>query len=213
MALILGVQDVEIENNGIVITDTTGLYDAVDNPGGYETPNLFRTDIKLFLRSIHVDKNGTETQIITDTYDSLTVDTWTASTIKDGVKHHYIVGVDIRSNVPLDSDVQEFLDDSVLNDLTNESTVSIAGTDYTLYISKIDSFPIPQARLDRIEANEKVNKCVPCDEDREESQAFYDLLRMEMEASVHNFNVGNQTKAQLCIEKANEIGEQLYEES
>lgn len=207
----LKIEEIEIANNSLTINNNTGVYDAVNNPGGFGTPNLDREDLKLYLHTIHVDKDGNELVVNPAAYSPVSVEAWTESGILDGIKQHFIIGIDQTANIPTDTDVYAFILASDLDTISNGDTVDIAGTNYTIYITKTITFPIPQARLDRIEANEQVENS-GCDADRAENQEFYDLLRMSMESAVHNFNMENYVRAQTIIEKANEIGEQLYAE-
>ena len=219
MALGLKIKQTEIAGNSLTIDDDTQNY-TVNNLTGYGTPNPDRTDLKLFLRVFHVDKDGVEAVITPETYNTALVTSWTLSAVKDGRKKYYIIGIDISSTVPSDIDVNAYLDAIVagagLGSLTNGSVVNIAGTNYTLYITASEELPIPQARMDKVEAWEVIEglrDCDSCEEQIKDAEAFYNLLKGLIVSAVYNFDKGNKTRAQTTIEKANETGEKLYEES
>ncbi len=219
MALGLKIKQTEIAGNSLTIDDDTQNY-TVNNLTGYGTPNPDRTDLKLFLRVFHVDKDGVEAVITPETYNTALVTSWTLSAVKDGRKKYYIIGIDISSTVPSDIDVNAYLDAIVagagLGSLTNGSVVNIAGTNYTLYITASEELPIPQARMDKVEAWEVIEGlrgCDSCEEQIKDAEAFYNLLKGLIVSAVYNFDKGNKTRAQTTIEKANETGEKLYEES
>lgn len=217
MGLELKIKETEGVSNSVTIDNDTQNYTA-NNLTGFGTPNPDRADLKLFLRVFHVDKDGVEAAIDPVPFDSTTVEFFILSTISDGWKKYYFIGVDITGGVPSDMDVNAYLDGIIagagLDTLTNESVVDISGTDYTLYITKTEKFPIPQARMDKIEAMENIELlCEECIAERADARAYYDLLKGLLISAVYNFDKGNKTRAQTIIEKANETGEQLYEES
>lgn len=217
MALELKIKETEVANNSTTIENDTGVYNVDTNPTGLGTPNPERTDLKLYLRTNHVDKESVEVAVNPAAYDSNTVEIWTESGILDGWKKHYIIGIDKSVNNPSDVDVHAFLDASDLDALTNESTVDIAGTDYTLYITNTDTFPIPQGRMDLIEANEikEIYRAQFPDDPNllQEKQVQYDEIRGLLEGATSSWGLEHFSRAQTIIEKANELGEKLYEES
>jgi len=83
----------------VTITDQTGNYDAVDNVGGYGTPNPDRADLALFLMGwkwVSPDEDDPEDVPLTiNNDDPLNVTSWDIAQTIDGYYYYKIFGVPV----------------------------------------------------------------------------------------------------------------------
>lgn len=219
MALVLAFTETENSPsaNDITIADSTGLYDA-NNTGGYGTPNPDRADLKLFIKTFHVNSSLVETLLTPENYTTTTATEFTYTDISDGWKKHFLIGIDITGGVPTDEDVNAYLDamtSTQLAALTNGQSVTINSVSYTLYITALETFPAPQAKIDKWELNERYNQsCLTCTEERAEKGTNFRTVWYLWMGANYDFQRGNKLQAQKDIERCNQIGQRLlYAES
>lgn len=99
MSLVLQItlQSISTDGTTLVFVDTTGNYDAVNNPGGYGTPNAARNTLALFLQVFNNRFDGSPTVIQVPltiaSYTPTTVATWIATIVKEGWQQATVYGV------------------------------------------------------------------------------------------------------------------------
>jgi hypothetical protein len=83
----------------VTITDQTGDYDAVDNPGGYGTPNPDRADLALFLygwKWVSPDADDPEDiPLVIDNTDPINVTEWQIEESLDGYYYYKLFAVPV----------------------------------------------------------------------------------------------------------------------
>ncbi|UCD06999.1 MAG: hypothetical protein JSW41_04160 [Candidatus Aenigmatarchaeota archaeon] len=83
------------------ITDQTGTYDAVDNPGGYGAPNPLRNDLALYLLGYKY-KEGEDDEDITaviNNTDPQNVTYWEIANSEDGYYYFDLLTINIWDNL------------------------------------------------------------------------------------------------------------------
>jgi len=78
-----------------LMLDNTGVYDAVDNPGGYGAPNPERAVLALYLYGYKHNKSSDDTPIIIDNTAPPTVTQWQIPMFTDGYYYFKLLGFNI----------------------------------------------------------------------------------------------------------------------
>lgn len=103
----------------LYLNDDTGDYSAVDNPGGYGTPNTARNALALILIVNYKASTGDEA-LTPDTYDPETIELWTIpGNAKDGHVEFKVYAIDAypTGSEPGAPATNDFIYDTTLNRL------------------------------------------------------------------------------------------------
>lgn len=78
-----------------LMLDNTGVYDAVNNPGGYGTPNPDRANLALFLYGYKYKKDVDDVPLIIDNTGPLVVTQWEVPMPTDGYYYFTLLGFNV----------------------------------------------------------------------------------------------------------------------
>ncbi len=149
------------------VEDATGLYDAVDNPGGFGDPNPDRNEVALIFYGNHKRVAG-DVEVVVNSYDPLTVDTFTISMAKlqNGHLEAYIFAVLIfdSGGVYDDGDITynnespatPFLQKRVAGQWVEITAADLVGEEDEVTTLLENEFPVPQAKefIDELNADQ-----------------------------------------------------------
>lgn len=96
MALVLQISKGAVDANlaYFYLTDSTGVYDVTDNPGGYGTPNPARNTLALYLYGYKYRANPTDDEAITiNNTIPETVTQWEIPMTEDGYRYFRLLAV------------------------------------------------------------------------------------------------------------------------
>lgn len=83
----------------LTFIDNTGVYDIVDNPGGYGSFNKERNTLAAFLAVFAYVQDDDDDPLVVDNSQPLTADTWIVPTTRDGYVHSTLLLIDIWNGV------------------------------------------------------------------------------------------------------------------
>ena len=147
------------------LTDNTLLYDAVDNPGGYGTPNPDRADIALYLYMYKHNKDIDDSALLLFNNNPTTVSSWQIPMLVDGYyygkllgfalydpllsyivddmvyhENNYYVAIDVAA--PAEDSINNSLIWEVISDLTADSV----STNPSIYVTPVNQVLNPRAK-------------------------------------------------------------------
>lgn len=228
MGLELHLTKSSISTEGVmVITDSTGTYDATDNTTGYGAPNPARADLALLLRAYNKRYDGleslTDTALVIATYDPEVVTQWSLTLNKDGWQLATVYGLKLYSTAT-SFELNELTYDSATDEIRKILTKSGAGPyTYTYEVVteaalEVDGNVIPYtyalntySLLDLCECHYKVNKKYTealVDEDEETAETHwttYTKLDALMKAIKYDFAQESYSEGQKIVEKCENI--------
>lgn len=200
-----------------VINDSTGNYDATNNPTGYGSPNATRVSLALFVRAYNKRYNGS-----TDLTDILLVDTpntsdptavtkWTIALNKDGWQHVTIYGLRRYDTAVLFS-VNEIVYDYVSGELRQILTITGGGPytytyavvtkaafevagNTTAYSTVLDTYSIPSLENCHYEASKNYFNVLT-----EDAWDKYQEIEATLKSIIYGFAYLNFAQAQLQVE-------------
>jgi hypothetical protein len=227
MALILNITKDSISSDGatLKVVDSTGDYDATDNPGGYGTPNPDRSDLALFLRAFGKQIAEDDVTLTIATYNPQTADEWDITLQTDGwqqIKTYGLLLYNVNTNFSVGELVYNVATEEIFKILTKSGSGPYTYTYEVVEIDEIDedgvsvayeavlnTLVIPELDKCLYSANKKylsevdtTSKTVPCDDDN-----FNQYLKIDsyLKAIAYDFAAGNYTASQEMVEQAEKL--------
>jgi hypothetical protein len=128
MALVINIVKSSINDAGteLNLSDSTGVYEVSDNPGGYGTPNPDRADIALILVANNKRQDDGDVECTVQTYNPVTATTFIVELNKDGWYQVDTYGLRLYDDTVL-FDVTEAVYDVATSAIWKIATVSGVG--------------------------------------------------------------------------------------
>lgn len=228
MALVINIVKDSINDAGteLYLSDSTGVYEVSDNPGGYGTPNPARSSLALILLANNKRQDEGDVECAIESYNPVTAEDFTVTLYKDGWYQIKTFGLRLYSTSILFA-VTEAVYDVATQTIRKIATVSGSGP-YTYTYTVIEKEDLDSSSVITLydavlntlvlsnlckchasavknyfnEAEPVTNKTATKD-----SVSFDTYLKVDtyLKSIKYSFGFGSYTQAQLKVEQAEKI--------
>ncbi len=225
MSLTLKISKTSISTDGttLVVTDTTGNYDAVLNPGGYGAPNETRANLYLKL-FVSLRKSTGREYLTVPAYNENTASTWTITDSNDGWHELYLFGClawgsgityttgYITYSVATDTFYKSIQSGNINHAVTDTAwwtpTTDIDDFSAAIILAQPDIYASTTNYIELIASKKGEGQMLlaaQCDCCDECTLQLYEKVRMKIEGAGWNEALGAYTEAQIIVEQIQAI--------